>query len=373
MWPPATRSYPSRGGRRGSAQVNGRGGKGGGGSCQACARSGCRSRSPPSETPVGSVAAASGPTTRSDPPGVAPPPPPQPLTQPPVTAGAPALAAPRFGPVSPLKRIPRQRGGGGRARESEAGTDRTNELGLGHLELHLRNRPPRADAVARAAPASPPIRSSRCGPPRRLAHGAGPVNNGGGPVTGRGRREAKRRLASTDGGWRLRDGGWCLTDNQSPRGGTHNANNTPHPPNPRGKPVLLHVRTRGDQHNAQDEAWLVSGLQDHRCLFCHSVRREDDHGEQQQPRGGKRKRAPGGHQRAFCITMRSFRPTYKSGKVQTTGKSDAPRPNTRREEIKQPNTHTHTHMHTHTRTHTHMHTHTHTHTICESTAQSVFR
>ena len=39
----------------------------------------------------------------------------------------------------------------------------------------------------------------------------------------------------------------------------------PQPPPP--PPVLLHVRTKGDQHEAQEKKWLVSGLIDDR--FCH--------------------------------------------------------------------------------------------------------
>ena len=43
---------------------------------------------------------------------------------------------------------------------------------------------------------------------------------------------------------------------------------------PRRNAGLLHGCTRGSQHKAQKEIWLVSGLQDHRYLWVTRVRRE---------------------------------------------------------------------------------------------------
>ena len=40
----------------------------------------------------------------------------------------------------------------------------------------------------------------------------------------------------------------------------------PFPQTPRRRPGLLHVRTRGDQHKAQEEIWLVSGLKHQKYL-----------------------------------------------------------------------------------------------------------
>ena len=53
----------------------------------------------------------------------------------------------------------------------------------------------------------------------------------------------------------------------------------PAPPPPRRNAGLLHVCTGGRQDKAQEEMWLVSGLQDRRCPSVTRMRHEDARGQ----------------------------------------------------------------------------------------------